>query len=152
MRRGTPPGLRTERGQVRAVAQACASFRAGDVALAVDARARNEWPQVLRVTCRVPAASVVVPTSAGAPGSAEATAVEVAAVRRAAARIRAAGGRPVLVAAEGSASLVRLGVPQAAVRRVAHVRTSEDERVLQERPDGAQAIAVELYAAPAPAS
>ncbi|NAZ87979.1 hypothetical protein, partial [Kineococcus indalonis] len=145
-------GQRTERGELAAVAEACASFAEGDVALAVDARARNEWPQVLRGTCGVPAASLVVPTALGRPGTPGYDEALRAVVRRQAERVRAAGGRPVLVAAGGeraaAEALRALGVAEPVT--VARVRTVEDERVLTERPDGGQAITVELVTGEAP--
>ncbi|ABS05330.1 hypothetical protein [Kineococcus radiotolerans] len=145
---------RSEAGQPAAVAEACASFGGDDVALAVDPRSRNEWPQVLRGTCGVPSASVVVPTASGAPGSEEYWATLGAAVERAAQRVRAAGGNPVLVAAGGDTDpvqvLTRLGVAQPRV--VTSIRTGEDERVLEERPDGLQRIDVRLVTGVAPAA
>ncbi len=145
-------GQRTERGQLAAVAEACASFEDGDVALAVDPRSRNEWPQALRGTCGVPTASIVVPTSQGRPGTQEYLDVLRAAVQRQAERVREAGGRPVLVAAGGDLAaadtLRALGVDEPTT--VTRVRTSEDERVLTERPDGGQAITVELVTGLAP--
>ncbi|GAB7192221.1 hypothetical protein NUM3379_29300 [Kineococcus sp. NUM-3379] len=142
-------GLRTEAGQLAAVRAACASFAPGDVALAVDARARNEWPQVLRGVCGVPTASVVVRTSVGPEGSAEAVAQVREAAHRAAERIRAAGRRPVLVAHD-PASLERLGVAASSVRQAVRISTTEDERVLTERPDGAQRLDVNLWTAEVP--
>ncbi|NAZ82942.1 hypothetical protein GTR02_14075, partial [Kineococcus sp. R8] len=143
---------RTERGELAAVAAACASFAPGDVALAVDPRARNEWPQVLRGTCGVPSASIVVPTSVGRPGTPEYTDALRAAAGRQAAQVRAAGGRPVLVAAGGDTAapdtLAALG--GTGVRQVSDLRTPEDERVLTTRPDGAQVIDVDLWTALAP--
>jgi hypothetical protein len=145
-------GQRTEAGEPEAVAEACASFGEDDVALAVDPRSRNEWPQVLRGTCDVPTASIVVPTASGRPGTEEYWTTLRAGVDRAAQRIRAAGGNPVLVAAGGDTDpvdvLVTLGV--AAPRVVTSVRTGEDERVLEERPDGAQYIDVRLVTGDAP--
>jgi hypothetical protein len=143
---------RTEVGEPAAVARACASFAPGDVALAVDPRARNEWPQVLRGTCDVPTASLVVPTSQGRAGTTEYWATLSAAVQREAARIRQAGGTPVLVAAGGDTDpvevLQRLGVqdPRVVVSR----RTTEDERVLTHRPEGVQRIDIRLVTGTAP--
>ncbi|WP_432495565.1 hypothetical protein [Kineococcus gypseus] len=145
-------GQRTERGQLAAVREACASFEDGDVALAVDERSRNEWPQVLRGTCSVPSASLVVPTAQGRPGTLEHLAALREVVQRQAARVRAAGGRPVLVAAGGrlaaTDTLRALGVEQPVT--VARVRTTEDQRLLTRRPDGAQRIVVELVTGVAP--
>ncbi|GAA0307144.1 hypothetical protein [Kineococcus aurantiacus] len=143
---------RTEVGEPAAVARACASFREGDVALAVDPRSRNEWPQLLRGTCGVPTASVVVPTSQGRAGTADYWAALRTAVDRAAVRVRAAGGTPVLVAAGGDTDpvevLERLGAT--GVRTVASRRVAEDERVLTERPDGLQRLDVRLVTGVAP--
>ena len=143
---------RTERGEPAALARACASFAAGDVALAVDPRSRNEWPQLLRGSCGVPTASIVVATRDGAPGSEAYWTTLAAAVQRQAERVRAAGGRPVLVAAGGDTDAVevlrRLGVAEPRV--VADLRTGEDERVLEERPDGMQHIDVRLVTGVAP--
>ena len=145
-------GQRTEAGEPQAVARACASFGPNDVALAVDPRSRNEWPQVLRGTCDVPSASLVVPTASGRAGTAEYWTTLRAAVDRAAQRVRAAGGNPVLVAAGGDTDpvevLQELGVTSP--RLVTHRRTIEDERVLEERPDGAQSIDVRLVTGDAP--
>ncbi|PRY12555.1 hypothetical protein [Kineococcus rhizosphaerae] len=151
---GTAPlaWARTEVGEPAAVAQACRSFAAGDVALAVDPRSRNEWPQVLRGTCGVPTASITVPTAQGRPGTTEYWSALGAAVDREAQRVRAAGGTPVLVAAGGDTDpvevLQKLGAT--GVRTVAVRRTAEDERVLTERPDGLQRIDVRLVTGVAP--
>lgn len=143
---------RSEAGEPGAVARACASFGDDDVALAVDPRSRNEWPQVLRGTCGVPAASVVVATADGAPGTERYWAALRAGVDRAAQRVRDAGGNPVLVAAGGDTDPVevlrRLGVGDPRV--VTAIRTGEDERVLEERPDGMQFIDVRLVTGVAP--
>ena len=48
---------RVEQGEWAAVDHVCAAMRPGDVALMVDSRAANEWPQVLRGYCGVGALS-----------------------------------------------------------------------------------------------
>ena len=48
---------RVELGESAAVERVCEAFRPGEVALMVDSRAANEWPQVLRGQCGVPALS-----------------------------------------------------------------------------------------------
>ncbi|MGI4896185.1 MAG: hypothetical protein ACRYF3_13835, partial [Janthinobacterium lividum] len=143
---------RTERGEVAAVERACSSFAAGDVAIAVDSRARNEWPQVLRGTCGVPSASIVVSTAVGAIGSPQYLATLTAAIERESARVRLAGHTPVLVAAGGAADAVQTlrGLGVADPRVVSDLRTAEDERVLEERPDGVQFIDVRLVTGLAP--
>jgi len=143
---------RSEAGEPQAVAEVCDSFADGDVALTVDPRSRNEWPQVLRGTCGIPTASIVVATADGAPGTNEYWTTLREAVDRQAARIRAAGGNPVLVAAGGDTDavdvLMTLGV--SAPRVVTDLRTGEDERVLEERPDGMQYIDVRVVTGVAP--
>ena len=48
---------RVESRQLAAVEDVCSAFRPGEVAMMVDSRAANEWPQVLRGQCGVPALS-----------------------------------------------------------------------------------------------
>jgi hypothetical protein len=120
---------RTEQGQLAAVARACAALGPADVALLVDGRAAREWPQPLRGVCGVPA--VVVP---------EPSPATVAAV---AARARERGRRPVLVAAEGPALLLRLGAAE--VEQVVDLATTEDARLLTRRPDAPVALDVDLW-------
>ncbi|HEU4676726.1 MAG TPA: hypothetical protein VFS29_12095, partial [Motilibacteraceae bacterium] len=74
--------VRTERGELAAVRQACAALDPGDVVLLVDLRAQREWPAPLRTACGVPAVSVLDPSPAR--------------VRAVAERARTRGYRPVL--------------------------------------------------------
>lgn len=127
---------RTEQGQLRAVQQVCGALRGGDVVLAVDERARLEWPQVLRGVCDVPAASL----RGEGPELASA-------VQRAAERVRAAGGRPVLIAASDPSVLTELGTTPV---QVADLRTTEDQRLLVRRPDGHAPLDVHVWLAEAP--
>lgn len=53
---------RVERGSAEAVAQVCSQLAPGDVVIAADDRAANEWPQVVRGMCGVPALALDEPT------------------------------------------------------------------------------------------
>jgi hypothetical protein len=129
---------RTERGEVAAVARACAAFQPGEVAVLLDSRAANEWTQVLRGTCSVPSLVLKVPRGQSVPAETLARVVR---------SISAAGRRPVLVSAESPAPLVAVG---ASPRQVVHLRTREDQRLLERRPDGLAPLDVDLWIAPAP--
>ena len=127
---------RTEAGEPAAVDTACAAFAPGEVALLVDARSRQEWTAVLREACGVPAF--------GVPGDNRddvATRAQVAAV---AARVRAAGGSPVLVAQSGQPLPELTGNPQ---RQIVDLDTSEHRRQLMHPPTGLAALSVELWRA-----
>ncbi len=127
-------GQHTEAGELSAVRQVCAALGPRDVVLAVDSRARAEWPQVLRDECGVASASLL--------GSGTQLA---AAVGREAARVRAAGGTPVLLAANDLAPsappdvLTQLGLTP---RTVVHLVTREDQRLLTRRPQGSERLVI----------
>jgi hypothetical protein len=126
---------RTEVGEPAAVDTACAAFAPGEVALMVDARARQEWTAVLREACDVPA--FVVP-----PGTDDvATPAQVADV---AARVRAAGGVPVLVAQSGESLS---GLTRGPRRQVVDLDTEEHQRLLLSVPTGLTPLSVELWRA-----
>ena len=110
-------GERVEAGSREAAAAVCRSLRPGDVALMVDGRAANEWPQVVRGDCGVPALSL---TSAVRQDDAR-RAAAVGAVAQAVSRH---GGRLVLLAADSPTALslpagsgVRVGDAGAGDRR-----------------------------------
>jgi hypothetical protein len=124
---------------VAAVARACAAFQPGDTAVLLDSRAANEWTQVLRGTCSVP--SLVLKVPRGQPVPAETLALVVRSIND-------AGRRPVLVTAESPDPLAAVG---ASPRQVVDLRTREDQRLLERRPDGLAPLAVQLWIAPAPA-
>jgi hypothetical protein len=128
----------SEHGEVAAVSRACAAFQPGDTAVLLDSRAANEWTQVLRGPCSVP--SLVLKVPRGQP-------VPRATLDRVAAAIRQAGRRPVLVTAESPDPLVGLG---ARPRQVVALRTTEDQRLLERRPDGQAPLDVDLWIVPAP--
>jgi hypothetical protein len=117
---------RVELRELAAVDTVCAQFRPGDVALMVDSRAANEWPQVLRGYCGVPALSTT--SSLRADHSALSSAVA-----RVGHDVAAHGGRLVLVAADSTASLRDLGLDRAVVG--VDTRVEEDPRLLEQRPD-----------------
>jgi hypothetical protein len=127
---------RTEAGEPQAVETACAAFAAGEVALLVDARARQEWTAVLREVCDVPAF--------GVPGDGSDDLATRAQVTDAAARVRAAGGTPVLVATDGRPLPELTGRPQ---RQIVHLDTEEQRRQLTHPPTGLAPLSVELWRA-----
>jgi hypothetical protein len=129
---------RTELGEPAAVDMACAAFSPGDVALLVDARGRQEWVAVLRQECEIP--------TFGVPGRATddtATQSEVAAV---VARVRAAGGNPVLVASSGT---VLPKLSSTAQRQVVRLDTKEHARLLARRATKLVPLRFELWVAAA---
>lgn len=119
-------GERVERGELSAVDRVCAALRPSDVALMVDARAANEWPAVLRGYCRVPALSTTSALRADPRRLA-------AAVRQVNGAVTAGGGRLVLVAADSSEGLSRLGAGGGEL--VVDRTVREDARLLERRPD-----------------
>lgn len=128
---------RTELGELRAQREVCAALQPGDVVLAVDSRAINEWPQVIRGVCGHPAAVVRVDVTK--PDELR------AAVTRAAERVAATGHRPVLMTADSDAVLRYLGLePQ----QVTDVVTTEDQRLLTRRPSGEQKLDIDVWLAP----
>jgi hypothetical protein len=139
---------RTEQGELAAVRTVCDRLRDGDAVVALDPRGSNEWPQVLRGMCGVPAASVRV---VGAGDEAAAALATVEPARRIAQRVAGAGHRAVLLAtgAQGRATMVRLGLQPVPVVRA---RTTEDQRLLTRRPDGVAPLELEVWFAPWPAS
>jgi hypothetical protein len=128
----------TEAGEPAAVETACAAFGPGDVALAIDARSRQELVPALRLVCEVPTYGVP-----GEPTDATATRAQVdAAVRQ----VRETGGHPVLVAQSAVPLPTLASAPQ---RRVAELATTEHERVLTQRPTRLAPLRVEIWVAAA---
>jgi len=128
-------GERTERGEVAAVRRACAAFGPADTAVLLGSRAGNEWPQVLRGVCGVPALAV---------RATRARAVPPGTLDRVVRGIEAAGRRPVLVTADGERVLSDVG---ARARRVVDLRTTEDARLLTRRPGAGVPLDVDLWLA-----
>jgi ABC-type hemin transport system substrate-binding protein len=102
----------------------------------VDARAANEWPQVLRGYCQVPALS----TTFALRQDPQVLAAAVEQVRNG---VSAHGGRLVLVAASSTDSLSRLGLDRAVVGVDTQVR--EDPRLLEQRPDHLVDLPVQVW-------
>jgi hypothetical protein len=127
---------RTEAGEPQAVDAACAAFAPGEVALLVDARARQEWTAVLREACDVPAF--------GVPGDGTDNVATRAQIADTAARVRAAGGRPVLVAQSGQPLPGLTSAPQ---RQIVNLDTLEQQRLLTKVPTGLTPLSVQLWRA-----
>ena len=127
---------RVEAGELAAVDRVCDSFRPGDVALMADSRAANEWPQVLRGYCGVPALSTT-------SGLRDDDAALHAAVRTIEAEITQSGRRLVLVAADSRESLTGLGVAEP--RTAVDVTVREDARLLERRPDHLVTLPVQVW-------
>ncbi len=142
--RGTWPHAteRIEQGSGATVAAVCAALRPGDVVVAVDSRAVNEWPQVVRGECGHPA---LVTTGA--------LRKDPAALRTTLAAVAAdlpAGSRLVALAADDAESLgeaVRVTGVAAGVREV-----REDQRLLEEIPTSTDALTIGAWLAPVPAA
>ena len=117
---------RVEHRELAAVEAVCGQLRPGDVAMMVDSRAANEWPQVLRGYCGVPALST---SSALRDDPSRLRTV----VDRVSSAVRAHGGRLVLVAADSRQALSALGLDTAVVGVDRVVQ--EDARLLERRPD-----------------
>ena len=129
-----------EKGSLAAVETVCGALRPGDVVLAVDSRAANEWPQVVRGMCGVPALS----TTARVRSDDQ---LLRATVDAAAAGVRAKGGRLVLLAAESPEVLESLGT---SARLVVDASVREDEHVLERRPSGTDPLPVRVWLGSAP--
>ncbi len=117
---------RVERGELAAVRHVCDALQPGDVALMVDSRAANEWPEVLRGQCGVPALS----TTAALRRDPEALARAVGRVRSA---VEAGGSHLVLVSADSAAPLAALGATD--LHQVLDTTVQEDARLLERCPD-----------------
>lgn len=125
---------RVEAGTMSAVASVCRALRPGDVALAVDSRAANEWPQVIRGMCKRPALSTT-------------SALRLDPIQRRAAADRIAaglppGGRLVLLAADSPDAITVMGaIPDL----VADIDVREDDRLLERRPDGLVNLPIRVW-------
>lgn len=127
---------RIEAGQLAAVEQVCAALGPDDVVLAVDDWAVNQWPQVARGMCGVPALA----TTGRLRDDPQAV---VAATRRLDELVGERGGRVLLVANREGASLTELGATQ--VEQVLDVTVEEDMRILTERPDGTTPLPLQVW-------
>jgi hypothetical protein len=137
-------GLRTEMGEVGAVQTVCRSFHPGDVAILVGERAANEWPQLIRGVCHVPTAVVRV-RHTSTQNAAGQQALQ-AALARILPKVEAGGGH-VIVVSDREALLDPLGTT---ATHLVDLQTTEDPRLLTERPEGSVPLVVTLWSAPAP--
>ena len=122
------PG-RVETGSAGAVQQVCAQLAPGDVVIAADDRAANEWPQVIRGMCGHPALALTEPTRNDPTARSSA----MAALREAVAR---GGHRAVFLSTQGP------GEP--AVRVV----TRQHPNTLTTPPSGTIRLAFEVWLSP----
>lgn len=137
-----------ERGSLSAVERVCDAFEPGDVVMAVDSRAANEWPQVVRGMCEIPTLSTT------------------SSVRRDPVALRAVVGGVSAAVGERGGRLVLLGADSPGVdgaaqepevfsalgRRaelVVDVVVREDEHVLVTRPTATDPLPVRVWLAPA---
>jgi hypothetical protein len=129
----------TERGEPAAVRRVCDQLEPGDVVLAVDSRGANEWPQVVRGVCGVPAASIKV-----AADPAQDPAPALAAIDRISRRIATTDHRTVLLAATAAGAQL-LDDLDLRPEPVVDVDTTEDQRYLTRAPDGVTPLAVQVW-------
>ncbi len=129
-------GERVELGSMAAVDSVCRALRPGDVVLAVDGRAANEWPQVVRGMCGRPALSLTAAAYQD-PASLRASVTVVAA------GVGEHGGRLVLLAADSAEALRTAGAGD--VRQVADVMVQEDARLLERRPDSLVPLPIQVW-------
>jgi hypothetical protein len=131
---------RVEAGALELVTNFCGSLDENDVVMAVDSRAANEWPQVVRGQCGRPVLSTM-------SGLQQDPAALAAAVEKVRAPVALDGKRLVLLAATGPATLDAL--PTLGVRQFSEVFVAEDARLLERRPDGLVPLSLELWTATA---
>jgi hypothetical protein len=130
---------RVESGQLAAVGDVCSAFRPGDVAMMVDSRAANEWPQVLRGQCGVPALS----TTSALRSDSEGLFAAVGQVEQA---VEARGAQLVLVAADSDDALRALGIDRIEpVVGKKWEQVLEDPRLLEQRPDSLVALPMQVW-------
>ena len=132
---------RVEQGELAAVEEVCDATRPGDVAFAIDDRAANEWPQVMRGMCGIPALS----TTSALRHDDDAVS---AAVEDVAAGVSAHGGRVLLLAADGPGALDTVGAED--VTAVVDTTVEEDPRLLDERPEGLVDLPIRVWFGRAP--
>ena len=140
--RGTAPHAteRIEQGSTATVAAVCAALEPGDVVVAVDSRAVNEWPQVVRGQCRRPA---LVTTGAlrKDPAALRSTLDAIAADLP-------SGSRLVAVAADGPESIGQVLGGAAVARPVGVREVREDQRLLEDIPTSTDPLTIGVWLAP----
>lgn len=127
---------RVEQGATGPVAAVCRSLHPGDVVLAVDSRAANEWPQVIRGMCRRPALSTTNDIRQD-PSRLAAAVTQLAAALPDEARL-------VLLAADSPDALTALG---AEAHQVAAAEIAEDPRLLTRRPHALVPLRIDVWLA-----
>lgn len=140
-------GQRTEAGEVGAVGAVCRGLRPADVVLAVDAtpdgtaqRSANEWVQVVRGLCGLPAGALLTPRDRLPK-----------AVSTLAALAAAHGHRLVLLTAQedGAAAqrVLTAAAPGATVGRAVRWETVEDRKLLTRRPSTGALLVIDVWLA-----
>jgi hypothetical protein len=119
---------RVEAGSIGAIDRVCADLGPRAAVLLVDGRSRAEWPAALRGECGVAVARVLD--------------VDRANVDRVMSRTRAAGNRPVLMAAESPDVLLKLGFP---ARLAVDLTTREDQTLYMRRPHDTQPLHITVW-------
>ena len=124
-----------------AVEALCRQLEEDDVVLAVDSRAANEWPQVVRGQCGRVALSIT-------PELRRDEAALGASVVTLAQRVRDGGGRLVLLAADSPEVVQRLAPGPVTLALDTTVR--EDHRLLERRPDHLVTLPLRVWLGVAP--
>ncbi|MEU4536166.1 hypothetical protein AB0G15_15000 [Streptosporangium sp. NPDC023825] len=120
-----------DRGELAAVETMCAALPPRASVLVIERVTAARFTQVVRGVCGLPAARLTIYRS-DIPRSAD--------VARLAARVRAAGRTPVLLAAE-SRQLSGYGVPV----HIMNLRTRQDDRSLVDAPNGTWSLAADVW-------
>jgi hypothetical protein len=126
------------RGETAAVARLCAAIPPKSSVLIVERVTGDRFTQLVRGMCGVPTAKVRIPSGTGdRPPPADVT--------RLVDRVRAAGRRPVLLAASPSQLTPFAKTP----RHVIELRTRQDERSLTSPPNTTWSLSVDVWLATA---
>lgn len=120
-----------DRGELAAVENMCAALPSRASVLVVERVTAARFTQVVRGVCGLPAARLTIYRS-DVPKAAD--------VARLAARVRAAGRTPVLLAAE-SRQLSGYGTPV----HIMNLRTRQDDRSLVDAPNGTWSLAADVW-------
>ncbi|MCW2877973.1 MAG: hypothetical protein JWQ95_2073, partial [Sphaerisporangium sp.] len=132
-----------ERGEAAAVERLCAALPRDASVLIVERVTGNRFTQLVRGMCDLPVAQVRLASESGGSGAnVDSDVAAPADVSRLAERIRSAGRRPVLLAAE-QAQLSRYGT----ATRVVNLRMRQDDRSLVEPPNGTWSLGIDVWMA-----